>query len=147
MEVRLSVSVDSVSTSSVRLYVDTGAYVTVLSRETARRIGLSIGSGKTVRFQGFVGEQGFVTGELVNIPRVMLGKHFVHDVKVVVPSSNIAIAEVLGENILEYFVYVVDHDKDVIYFKKNPNPKPYINSEKGIDLSCGKVLLASGTEG
>ena len=46
----------------------------------------------------------------------------------------------IGENVLEYFNYVVDHDKDYIYFTKNPSPKPYINSEKGIDLSCGRVL-------
>ena len=40
-------------------------------------------------------------------------------------------------------IYTVDHDKDKIYFAKNPNPKPYINKEKGIDLSCGDVLLYS----
>lgn len=49
-----------------------------------------------------MGEQGYVDGELVEIPRVMLGKHFIHDVKILVPLTDIAITEVLGENILEY---------------------------------------------
>ena len=74
---------------------------------------------------------------------MMLGKHFVYDAKTVVPLDDIEIVEVLGENVLEYFNYVVDHEKDVIYFQKNPAPKPYVNQARGIDLSCGKVLPIS----
>ena len=43
--------------------------------------------------------------------------------------------------VLEYFSYNVDRESDNVYFKKNPNPKPYINEEKGIDLSCGRLLF------
>lgn len=142
MIVRVSVLSDETSSSSVRLIFDTGAYLTVISRPTARKIKLPLGKGKHLRVRGFLGEQGYVDGELVEISRIMLGKHFIHDVKILVPLTDVAITEVLGENILEYLNYVVDHDKDVIYFKKNPNPKRYINKENGIDLSCGRVLLS-----
>ena len=54
--------------------------------------------------------------------------------------EDIEVVEVLGENVIEYFIYTVDHDTDRIYFAKNPNPKPYKDQVKDIDLSCGRVL-------
>lgn len=141
--VDLSIFTNDVTFSVNDFIFDTGAYITVLSRPTARRMKLPLGTGKPVKLQGFAEEHDPIPGELIGVPKVMIGKHYVYDVKVIVPLDDVTVAEVLGENILEYLNYVIDHDKDVIYFKKNSNPKPYINEEKGIDLSCGKVLLAN----
>lgn len=143
MVVRVSVFVSDTQVSDVALIFDTGAYITVISRPTARDIALPIGSGKPAALRGFSREHDVIAGELINIPRLMIGKHCVYDVKAVVPLEDVAVTEVLGENVLEYMNYTVDHDKDMIFFQKNPNPKPYINREKGIDLSCGNVLLAT----
>lgn len=142
MVVDVAVYANDVNISKIDLVFDTGAYITVVSRETARKARLPLGMGIPAKLQGFSNEQAPIAGELIEVPRIMLGKHFVYDVKVAVPLEDIAVAEVLGENVLEYFNYTVDHEKDVIYFKKNPKPKPYINVDKGIDLSCGKVLLS-----
>ena len=143
MIINVSILNDDNKISKIKLIFDSGAYVTVISKPTARKLGLPIGSGKPAFLRGFNREHTVVTGELIEIPKIMIGKHFVSDVKAVIPLDDIPVAEVLGENLLEYMNYTVDHDKDKIYFEKNPNPKPYINEEKGIDLSCGGVLLHS----
>lgn len=140
--VKVTVPIDGEDKSNIDLIFDTGAYITVVSRPTARRIKLPLGTGIPAALHGFTAEQAPIAGELMEIPCITLGKHFVNDVKVVVPLDDIVVSEVLGENVLDCFIYTVDHDKDVVFFKKNPNPKPYINKEKSIDLSCGKVLLA-----
>lgn len=142
MIIEVTVYDDGMAKSSANLVFDTGAYITVLSRTTAKRAGLSLGTGKPAKLQGFSRKHDPIIGELIEIPCFVVGKHFVYDAKAVVPLDDIAISEVLGGNILEYFDYNIDHVKNSIYFKKNPDPKPYINEEKGIDLSCGKVLLA-----
>ena len=146
MVVQVFVFASDTQVSDVELIFDTGAYVTVFSRPTARRIGLPLGFGKSAALRGFSREHDVIAGELVEIPRLMIGKLFIYDVKAVIPLEDVAVAEVLGENVLEYLNYAVDHHKDMIFFQKNPDPKPYINREKGIDLSCGNVLLAAECE-
>ena len=143
MVVRVSIFVSDTNASNIDLIFDTGAFVTVLSRPTARKISLPLGLGKPATLRGFSREHDIIAGELINIPCLMIGKHFIHDVKAVIPLDDVDVAEVLGENVLEYMNYTVDHNKDVIFFQVNPNPKPYKNNEKGIDLSCGNVLLAN----
>ncbi|MCL2079630.1 MAG: retroviral-like aspartic protease family protein [Oscillospiraceae bacterium] len=120
--------------------VDSGAYITVLTRLNAQLIGLPLTGEYTVNLTGFNKERGSDKAEIVVVPKIAIGKHTVENVQILVPLEDIEIAEVLGENVLEYFNYTVDHDTDRVYFAKNPNPKPYRNSAKGIDLSCGRVL-------
>jgi predicted aspartyl protease len=141
MIVSLVVFASDTKAADVKLIYDTGAYVTVFSRTTAMRLGLALGTGKPATLKGFNNEHGTIAGELIEIPRLMIGKYFVYNVKAVVPLEDVVVAEVLGENVLEYFNYVVDHDRDMIFYQKNSNPKPYVNQNKGIDLSCGKVLV------
>lgn len=144
--VEVTVPISGKSKSKIDLILDTGAYVTVISKPTAQRIKLPVGTGKPASLHGFTEEQAPIAGELIEVPQMVLGKHTVNDFKVIVPLDDIVVSEVLGDNVLNYFIYTVDNDKDVIYFKKNPNPKPYKNDEKGIDLSCGKVLLSGEIE-
>lgn len=146
MVIRVYVYVDDLNVSNVDMVLDTGAFVTVLSKETAIDAGLPLGTGKPVSLRGFSYEHDTIQGELIELPRIVVGKHFIYDVKVVIPLEDIEVVEVLGENVLEYMIYTVDHEKNVVYFKKNPSPKPYVNLEKNIDLSCGKVLLVNETE-
>ena len=126
--------------TKIQFVFDSGAYITVLTRLSARRVGLPITGEYTANLTGFNKERRSDKAEIVVAPRIEIGKHIVEDVQILVPLEDIEITEVLGENVLEYFIYTVDHDTDRIYFAKNPNPKPYKDLRKGIDLSCGRVL-------
>ena len=120
---------------------DTGAYISVLMRDTARRIGLPLTGIYSANLTGFNKERGTDEAEIVIAPKIEIGKIILEEVKILVPLDDIEIPEVIGENVLEYFSYTVDRETDNIYFNKNPNPQPYIDEEKGIDLSCGRLLL------
>ena len=126
--------------TKIPVVFDTGAYITVLTRMSARRIGLPLTGKYTANLTGFNKERGSDEAEIVIVPKVVIGKFMMEDVQILVPLEDIEVAEVIGENVLEYFNYTVDHSSDRIYFAKNPAPKPYINHAKGIDLSCGRVL-------
>ena len=119
---------------------DSGAYITVVTRMSARKIGLPLSGTYTANLTGFNKERGSDKAEIVTVPKIEIGKHIVEDVQILVPLEDIEITEVIGENVLEYFTYTVDHDIDRVYFTKNLNPKPYKDLAKGIDLSCGRVL-------
>jgi len=119
---------------------DTGAYLTVLTRFTAHKIGLPLAGVHTANLTGFNKERGSDRAEIVIVPKIEIGKFIVEDVQVLVPLEDIEITEVIGENVLEYFTYTVDHAIDRVYFAKNLDPKPYKDSTRGIDLSCGRVL-------
>jgi hypothetical protein len=141
LRVWASVFSNSENFTRVSFIFDTGAYITVLSQKLARQIGLPLKGNYTANLTGFNKERGSDMAEIVIAPKIEIGRIIIESVKILVPLDDIAVPEVIGENILEYFNYAVDHDIDNIYFAKNPNPKPYINNEKGIDLSCGRVLV------
>ena len=124
---------------------DPGAFITVLMRRTAQKIGLPLTGKYSANLNGFNKERGADEAEIVIAPKIEIGKIILEDVKILVPLEYIEIPEVIGENVLEYFSYTVDRESDNIYFKKNPNPQPYIDLEKGIDLSCGRLLLQDMT--
>ena len=126
--------------TKISFVFDTGAYITVLSRLNALRIELPLTGVYTANLTGINKERGSDEAEIVVVPKIEIGKFIMEDVKILVPLEEIEVPEVIGENVLEYFSFVLDHDLDYIYFAKNNNPKPYINLDKGVDLSCGKVL-------
>jgi hypothetical protein len=103
-------------------------------------MGLSLSGIYGANLTGFNKERGSDKAEIIILPKIEVGKFIIEDVQVLIPLEDIEIAEVIGENVFEYFNYTVDHDIDRIYLAKNPNPRPYINASKGIDLSCGRVL-------
>ena len=127
--------------SKIPFVFDTGAYITVLTRMSVRKIGLPLTGAYTANITGYNKNHGYDKAEMVVVPKIEIGKFIVEDVQILVPLEDIEIAEVIGENVLEYFTYTVDHDMDRVYFSKNHNPKPYKNPERGIDLSCGRVLV------
>ena len=126
--------------TKIQIAFDTGAYITVLTRMNAQLIGLPLTGEYMANLTGFNIKRGSDKAEIVIVPKIEIGKYIVENVQVLVPLEEIVISEVLGENVLEYFIYTVDNDADRIFFSKNPNPKPYKDYTKGIDLSCGRVL-------
>ena len=137
----VSVFSSSINFERVFLVFDPGAFITVIMRSRARQVGLPLTGIYSANLTGFNKERGVDEAEIVIAPKMEIGKIIIEDVKILVPLEDIEIPEVIGENVLEYFSYTVDRNSSSIYFNKNPNPQPYIDADKGIDLSCGRVLL------
>ena len=121
--------------SKIQFVFDSGAYITVLTRLSARKIGLPLTGAYTANLTGFNKERGSDKAEIVVVPRIEIGKHIVEDTQILVPLEDIEIAEVIGEDLLECFYYVVDHGIDRIYFAKNPIVSDTLILRKTVDWS------------
>ena len=121
---------------AVYFIFDTGAYLTVLSRKTARKLGYDkikpIQS--RIKLTGFADSQ--CEGDLVEIPAMMIGGRMIEDVRVAIPYV-VTEDDILGLNVLEYFNYLIDSANDKIYFSDNPVYK----APK--ELGCGKITPVS----
>jgi len=126
----------------IKLVLDTGAYLTVISRGTAIERGFDKLPKKETRLYGFSGSVG---ADLVSIPGLrILGRTrthvpvlIPHDMYIVDPETGIKkqTAEVLGLNVLEYYNYYIDSENERLYLSDNPNPKFYDKS-----LESGQVF-------
>jgi len=128
----------------LKFILDTGAYLSVISRSTAIRCGLDKLPKKTTNLFGFGGG---INADFVRIPGIrILGKTRT-DVPVLIPhdifrvhpitKEKRRIPEVLGLNLLEYFNYYIDTENDRLYLKDNPNPRFYSN-----EFESGQVFLS-----
>ncbi len=107
----------------INFILDTGAYITVISRRTAKRCGYDkIKPSGIVQLSGFTGSE---PADLIEIPAMKIGGKVLLGVKVLIPHRPEFHAEVLGQNVLEYFEYYLNTGNDRIYFKENLSPKPY----------------------
>lgn len=121
----------------LNLILDTGAYVTVLSRRTAIRCGYDKLPLKEVTINGFGGNG--EPADAVRIPGLKILNKLVTDVPVLIPHRKDLTQEVLGLNVLEYFNYYVDTENSRLYLKLNPNPQSYDPI-----IACGQIFtLAS----
>ncbi len=114
--------------------LDTGAYITVISRRTAIKYKYDILPKDRVNLHGFTGNE---LADLVEIPALKIMDKVMTNVKVLIPVDININQEVLGLNVLEYFNYYIDTKNDKIYFKENDNPRPIIG------LACGRIYIAN----
>ena len=126
---------DSFEKDNVNFLFDTGAFITVLNRDTARRFGF--GEHNIVRrdipLTGFAGAGG--TGDLLEIPGMRVGERRLKSVKVAVPHKNADTKyNIIGLNVLEHFKYLIDTENEEIYLADNPNYK------MPNELKCTRVL-------
>ena len=119
--------------SLVNFILDTGAYLTVVSRRTAMRCGFDKLPSTEVTINGFGGDG--EPADVVRIPGLRILNRLITDVPVLIPHRKDLTQEVLGLNVLEYFNYYVDTENDRIYMKINPNPKPY-----DLMVACGEIF-------
>lgn len=119
--------------SLVNFILDTGAYLTVLSRRTAIRCGYDKLPSTVVTINGFGGSG--EPADVVRIPGLKILDKFVTDVPVLIPHGKDLTQEVLGLNVLEYFNYYVDTENTRLYMKLNPTPIPYDTM-----IACGKIF-------
>ena len=118
---------------------DTGAFLTIISRNTAVRCGFDKLPSTIISLSGFGGDG--EPADFIRIPSLKILDVLVTDVPVAVPYDSESTREVLGLNVLEYFHYYIDTENDRIYFCRNLNPKPYDDR-----LACGQVFTASSNE-
>ncbi|MCL2199971.1 MAG: retroviral-like aspartic protease family protein [Defluviitaleaceae bacterium] len=123
-----------------KVMLDSGAYLTVISANTAVKFGFDKLPYKTLDLHGFTGS---TPAKLITVPAIKIAGWVITQVNILVPFDKEIKQEVLGQNVLEYFNYDVRHDEDRIYFTKNPSPKP---QAKYIDLlGCGEVFTSGIT--
>lgn len=114
------------------LILDTGAYMTVISRSTANRCGFDKLPKTTLSFTGFGGK---VKADFVKIPGLLILGKLKTDVPVIIPHDYFHVdedtgekkpmQEVLGLNVLEYYNYFIDTENDKLYLQDNPSPRFY----------------------
>ena len=125
----------SFSNYMVDYIFDTGAFITVLTRDEAELLGFidKYTIQANVVLEGFSGS---CLVDIKDIPGLIIGGRRLEGVKVAVPQSETD-KNILGLNVIELFKYYIDTENDMIYFADNPNPS--------IDkhLRCGKVHILS----
>lgn len=112
---------DSHANYIVDFVFDTGAFLTVLTRSTATMLGFI--DRFTVRPDiPLTGFSGGCRADLKEIPGLIIGGKRLTGVKVAVPHIDTDM-DILGLNVLEYFKYFIDTEKDEICFSANPKPE------------------------
>ena len=113
-------SFEGFANDRVNFIFDTGAFLTVLARETAALFGFieQFTTQSNVPLSGFAGE---CLADIKEIPGFIIGGRKIEGVKVAVPHIDTGI-NILGLNIIEYFKYYVDTETDEIYFAENKTP-------------------------
>jgi len=123
---------DSYSNDTTDFVFDTGAYLTVLTKDTAKEFGFDMLTPiqRNIPLTGFANSK--CTGDLIEIPGMLLGGKRLEDVRVAIPYIETE-DDILGLNVLEYFNYLIDSGNDKVYFVDSPIYKP------PKELGCGKV--------
>ena len=118
--------------TDIDFILDTGAFMTVVSRDIAKEFGYDKLPKVSAKIKGYSGE---VPADFVRIPGLKVLGPLLTDVPVLIPHSNEHKQNVFGLNVLEYFNYYIDTENDKLYLSNNPNPKPYREI-----LACGDVF-------
>jgi hypothetical protein len=127
----------------IEFILDTGAYMTVISRGTAIRCGFDKLPKKSSLLFGFGDAIGV---DIVRIPSLVILEKTRTDVPVLIPHNMYRtnpktgekrqMPEVLGLNVLEYYNYYIDTEHDKLYLNENPRPRFYSPS-----LASGQAFM------
>ena len=111
---------DSYSNDRIDFIFDTGAYITVLSRQEAVLFDFmdNFTIKSNVPISGFAGS---CLVDIKEIPGFVVGGKRLEGVKVAVPHIDTDV-NILGLNVIELFKYYIDTEKYEIYFSENPLP-------------------------
>ncbi len=126
----------SFSNERIDFILDTGAYITVITRKEAALLGF-IGQ-YTVRHD--IPLEGFAGGclaDIMEIPGMVLGGQFLKGVKVAVPHVDTA-TNILGLNVLDLFKFLVDTENRQLHLARNPAPQisPHLQCAGVFSLSA-----------
>jgi len=99
---------------TIDLLLDTGAFITLITKERAKKNGYKITEEKGCKIAGF-SEKGLLC-DLRIVPNAIFCGFVIKDVIFATPhEDNITITEVLGMNILENFDFGLNFSKEKIY--------------------------------
>ena len=118
--------------TEISFILDTGAFITVISRDIANRFGYDKLPKVPGKIKGYSGE---VAADFVRIPGLKILEPFMIDVPVLIPHNTDLKHNILGLNILEYFNYYIDTSNDKLYISENPTPRHY-----NPILACGGIF-------
>jgi len=134
--------------SEIKFILDTGAYISVISRGTAMQLGYDKLPKKPTVLFGFGDAK---TADFVRIPGLIILDKTRIDVPVVIPhdmyrtnpktGEKKLIPDVLGLSILEYYNYYIDTEKNILYLAENPTPTFY-----SYELESGQAFAATDEE-
>jgi len=130
----------STDSDKIPFMYDTGAFLTVINREIYEWYSLDRLPRKPTSMGGYVGS---ATGYLFQIPGLVIGQRLLTGVWAFTPKSMDVKQNLLGDNVIEYFMPIQDNFNDCIYFPDNPKPEPYMHPETGFSLACEGVLPMS----
>jgi hypothetical protein len=134
--------------TNIKFILDTGAYMTVISRGTA----ISIGFDKLPKTKATLfGFGGGIDVDFVRIPGLKILNKLLTNVPVLIPHDMYRIhpntgekkqmPEVLGLNVLEYYNYYIDTERSRLYLSENSVPRFYSNA-----LESGQAFIAGTAE-
>ena len=105
----------------VMFLFDTGAYVTVINKETSLFLGFDRITPLVDDFP-LTGISGSLDASLIEIPGMIIGDRTLKGIKVAVPHEDSKCC-ILGLNVLEHFNYLLDSEHSKIYFNDNKKYK------------------------
>ena len=120
----------------ISFILDTGAFVTIINRRTAKSLKIDLLPVK-VKDHPLGGFAGSTKVDLVEVPQLIIGDRTITNIIVAIPQIETT-QNLLGLNVLEYFKFYIDTDDNYIYFQDSDT---YKTEDK---YRCGEVLsLAS----
>ncbi|MDR0221749.1 MAG: retroviral-like aspartic protease family protein [Lachnospiraceae bacterium] len=103
---------------------DTGAYLTVVTLQTATRFGWDKLSPLVTKIE-LSGFAGCCEGDIIAIPGLVIGGRRLEGVKVAIPHIHTN-DNILGINVLEHFKFLLDTTENKVYFADNENYKAHL---------------------
>jgi len=124
---------DKAYTEKIDFILDTGAFITVISRDIAGLFGYDKLPKIPSKIKGYTGE---TPADFVRIPGLKILNIELVDVPVLIPHNKELKQNILGLNVLEYLEYAIETKNDKMYIRLNTNPKFYHKI-----LECGQVVV------
>ena len=121
LEVPIVLDKESRYNKSIFFILDTGAFVTIINNETANRYKIDLLPIK-VKDHPLGGFAGSTKVNLVEVPQFIIGDRTIPDVVVAIPQIETT-QNILGLNVLEYFKFYIDTDKNYIFFQDSDEYK------------------------
>jgi len=126
---------DKAYTEKIDFILDTGAFITVISRDIADMFGYGKLPKIPSKIKGYTGES---PADFVRIPGLKILNIELLDLPVLIPHNRELKQNILGLNVLEYFEYSIETKNDKMYINLNTNPRHYHKI-----LECGQVIVDS----
>jgi len=131
----------STPSDKINFMYDTGAFLTVLNKERYEWFRLDKLPRKRTVMGGYGGR---TPGYIFQIPGLVIGQRLLTGVWTFTPESKDAKQNLLGDNVIEYFMPFQNNLHDCFYFLDNPNPEPYVDKKTNFSLACDGIMYIKG---